>query len=318
MTKMTSLAMASLLALCGCASAPKGGSTSPSAGDVGTISFASTGSLDEKSDGKLVPGAPVTISGDLQFPPGPGPFPAVVLAHGCGGIGYAEKTWVPFPHEWGYATFVVDSFKPRGLTSVCTNLRRLRSVRRIPDVYGALKVLATDPKIDAHRVALMGFSQGGVLTLLAATVWAKETYAPVAGASFRAFFPFYPYCNQRIPEQEHVSAPVRIHAGALDDWTPAKPCEELATSLRSASYDATIVVYPNAFHGFDEFGPVARLPNVDNLAKCYPKFATILAPVDPASITGCMTKGATIGKNPAAVEQAKKNLREQLDVLMKG
>ena len=92
--------------------------------DSGKIWFASAGSIAKGADGGryVVDDRPVTIAGELQFPPGAGPFPAIILAHGCAGNGYAESTWTPLLHQWGYATFVVDSFGGRGITSVCSDM----------------------------------------------------------------------------------------------------------------------------------------------------------------------------------------------------
>ena len=85
--------------------------------------------------------------------------------HGCGGLGNAEWGWVGPLKAAGYATFVVDSFTGRGLTEVCMSSRALLSVQRLPDAYGALRRLATHARIDARRIALMGFSHGGSVTL---------------------------------------------------------------------------------------------------------------------------------------------------------
>src|SRR6266566_3201040 len=98
--------------------------------------------------------------GNLSSPEittGAGPFPAVILAHGCSGIRTPELGWGPLLREWGYATFVVDSFRGRGFTDVCTNARTLTGIQRIPDAYGALRFIATHPRIDTRRVVLMGF-----------------------------------------------------------------------------------------------------------------------------------------------------------------
>jgi len=122
-------------------------------------------------------GDPVVISGDLRFPSGTGPFPAVILAHGCGGIQNAETGWASVLREWGYATFVIDSFRGRNLTEVCTSAGTLTAAERIPDAYGALRILATYPKIDGRRVGLMGFSHGGGLTMGASTTWAPPFLA---------------------------------------------------------------------------------------------------------------------------------------------
>jgi dienelactone hydrolase len=266
-------------------------------------------------------GDPAVISGDLSFPSGPGPFPAVVLAHGCGGLGNAETAWAPVLRDWGYATFVIDSFSGRGLKEVCTSASTLTGTQRIPDAYGALRILATHPKIDPARVVLMGFSHGGTLTLDASTAWAKETFAPAGRPAFRAFFPFYPFCNIVYPERDRISGPLRIHAGELDDWTPAQPCVRLAQQLKGSGQDATVTVYPGAHHSFDNVGYGSLslyLANVDSGARCEFKIASILGPFPSRSEIGkCVRKGATIGWSPEATEQARRNVRAQLAELLR-
>lgn len=288
--------------------------------DSGDIWFASAGSLVRTPDrSSFILGDPVVISGNLRFPAGTGPFPAVILAHGCAGIGNTETGWARVLRDWGYATFVIDSFRGRNLTEVCTSARTLTSTQRIPDAYGALRILATHPKIDARRVALMGFSHGGALTLDASTVWAKETFAPSGQPAFRAFFPFYPNCNTSYPERERISAPLRIHSGELDDWTPARPCVRLAEIFKASGQDATITVYPGAHHSFDNIGrPLTYLPTVDSGANCAFQFVSILGPfASPSETARCLRKGATIGWNTNATEQARRNVRAQLAELLK-
>jgi dienelactone hydrolase len=165
----------------------------------------------------------------------------------------------------------------------------------------------------------MGFSHGGILTMGASTAWAKETFAPSGQPAFRAFLPFYPYCNTVYPERERISAPVRIHTGELDDWTPAGPCVRLAEILRTAGQDATITVYPRAHHSFDNIGrPFLRLSNVDSGADCTFQVASILGPFPSVTETArCLRKGATIAWSPEATEQARFNVRAQLAELLR-
>jgi dienelactone hydrolase len=319
----TWLAGCALVVMCtGCTPALNDLKPNLTATDSGNVWFATAGSLVRTPDGsRLTTGDPVVISGDLRFPSGAGPFPTVSLAHGCSGIVLGvQAAWASALREWGYATFVIDSFRGRNLTEVCTNFRTLTGTQRIPDAYGALRILVTHPKIDPRRVALMGFSHGGILTMGASTAWAKETFAPSGQPAFRAFLPFYPSCNTVYPERERISAPVRIHTGELDDWTPAGPCVRLTEILRASGQDATITVYPGARHGFDNVGGrFFRPANVDNGADCAPQLASILGPYPSPSDTArsCMRKGATVGWNPEATEQARRNVRAQLAELLK-
>lgn len=318
MNKLRFSILATLLSI-SCAFASEKPQVSLGTDNSGKLWFASAGSIVKAAEAGryVVSNEPVILSGELQFPPGTGPFPVVVLAHTCAGLGYGELTWVPRLQQWGYATFVVDSFGGRGIGSVCSDLWRLLPFQRVPDLYGAIRILATHPKIDASNAFLMGFSHGAIASGNAATMWAKDLYASADRPHFRAFFPFYPYCNSRYPEREALSAPLRIHIGEVDDWTPAKPCQEWVDGLRAKGYDATITVYPGAHHAFDmPIGFARRISGVTNVAGCSPQYAGILGPLDlERNFSGCTTTGATAGRNTEAIEQAAQTLRKQLDEL---
>lgn len=296
-----------------------GGSTQGSSDD---IHFEAPKSIALSTDGssKWVFGQPQALSGALSLPAGPGPFALVVLAHGCDGITPVETGWANVLNSWGYATFLLDSLDGRNLESLCADARLLRPIQRVPDAYGALAVLAKHPKISASRIALMGFSHGGALALTAATAWAQRQFAPAGHPAFRAFVSFYPAnCNVEYPELTKLSAPVRIHVGAIDDWTPAAPCVRLVNQWKRLKQDADITLYPDAHHAFDYAGlGQMHLPDVDNGAGCTVKLASALGPLTPpVEGMGCVTKGATIAGNQEALDKAEKLVRSQLSALMK-
>ena len=56
-----------------------------------------------------------TVDGTLFKPDGAGPFPAVVLLHGCGGIRTHFVQWAGAIRDMGYVALLVDSFRPRDL-----------------------------------------------------------------------------------------------------------------------------------------------------------------------------------------------------------
>jgi dienelactone hydrolase len=317
--RVVAVSLLAALVIGACAPTLQDTRTRLAADDRGRIAFATPDTL-ARGDARLVPAGPVALSAELTLPAGPGPFPGVVLMHGCGGLGNAEGGWVEPLTRAGYATFVVDSLTGRGLNEVCLNSRALISIQRIPDAYGALRILATHPRLDAGRLALMGFSHGGGATLGASTRWAHDRYAAQAGAAFKVFLPFYPAnCGTVFPERLSIAAPLRIHVGELDDWTPAAPCRELVNELRATGQDAEITIYAGAHHSFDNVGRrVAWLPNVDSAAGCRIEAVSILGPVRDANATrGCLRKGATLGWNPAATAQARRNVLAQLQALLR-
>lgn len=210
--------------------------------------------------------------------------PAVVALHGCSGLAQ-DKKWVSAPdgryvallNAVGVGVLYVDSFGPRGVDSICAVKARDRSItentRRL-DVLAALAWLAAQPGVDAARLAVVGWSHGGQ-TVLAFAAGHDDTAAPALPHPVRALVAFYPGCSSFLRQPDYrSSAPLLIMAGALDDWTPAAPCRQLATRLQQASSGAVVqyVEYPESYHGFDS----ARPPRVrDQVASTRSGTATV-------------------------------------------
>ncbi len=58
---------------------------------------------------------PTQISAELFVPDGVGPFPALVLLHGSGGIGEFYDRWAARFRAMGYVALVVDTLGSRGM-----------------------------------------------------------------------------------------------------------------------------------------------------------------------------------------------------------
>ncbi len=226
-------------------------------------------------DGDLTGGAPTPLTGRLLRPAGAGPHPSVVLLHGCGGL-YAKSTgrvaprhvwWATMLQQQGYEVLMVDSFGPRGVDDVCSGPLKDRPVRagmeRKRDAWAALAYLRSRSEVDRERVALMGWSQGGG-TVLSAYGAGEDGPAGKEGGGFRAAIAFYPGCKSPLKNEDwQPDGPLLLLVGEKDDWTPAQPCVDLVQ--RDGVKERTeLVVYPNAYHGFD--APDAPVRKRKNLA----------------------------------------------------
>jgi dienelactone hydrolase len=230
---------------------------------------------------------PARLEGLVLRPPGAGPFPALVMLHGCmglrtrgGAIQAKLRFWAEHLRHLGYVTLLVDSFTPRGIDEVCTGRHLLSPVRdRADDARGALRYLQGRPDVRADRIGLLGWSNGAAATL--SVVFDHGT----AERDFRAAVAFYPNCTRNYPGGPDFRpyAPLYVLVGALDDWTPAAPCLALVERARAAGAPIAIKVYPGAHHSFDAPGTILRYrPEVHNHSK---------------SDGG---RGATVGTDPAA------------------
>ena len=78
-------------------------------------------------------GKPLRVPASVSRPEGPGPFPAVVLMHGCHGVSDSNRDWAQWLRERGYVALVVDSWKPRRLHEACTPGEELPNTARFDD-----------------------------------------------------------------------------------------------------------------------------------------------------------------------------------------
>ena len=92
-----------------------------------------TGSVDWVEFPALKPfeGRPVRIAAVQFKPEGTGPFPAVVMLHGCGGmltgsgnLSASFRLWGELMSRNGYVALLPDSLNPRGQRSLCAQQKR--------------------------------------------------------------------------------------------------------------------------------------------------------------------------------------------------
>lgn len=203
-----------------------------------TVSFAASSSYADK---------PVTLTGELRSSGGKGRG-TVILLHGCGGLQGAVlsslRAHASALRSAGFATLILDSFNPRGISGgwVCGRDSRLASAQayRQRDVRDAVKFLKAQPGINADRIYVMGQSNGGSVVSILAKRPAKGLRAAVA---------FYPWCGA-VPSNPRI--PLLVLSGEADDWTPPTHCK----SLDKAGDRLTVVTYKGAVHSFDLNIPV--------------------------------------------------------------
>jgi dienelactone hydrolase len=257
-------------------------------------------------------GSAAKIAGELRVPRTNTRAPAVILMHGSSGIRTNAFRWSDELLRLGVAVFIVDSFGGRGISNTGTDQSQLNTVAMTVDAYRALAVLGRHPRIDAERIAVMGFSKGGSVALYSSLRRFQRFHGP-GPLVFAAHVAFYPACQRRFIGGEDVTdRPIRIFHGEADDWLPIGPCRDYIERLRRAGRDAVLVAYPGAHHGFDLHlaPPNLWLPNVQRGPTCdleeQPGGIMVLARTgEPFTFSHpCIVRGATIGYHPEAHRQA--------------
>ena len=198
-------------------------------------------------------------------PDGPGPFPAVVWMHSCAGVVRGARhmeDWIRRLSSMGYVVAIPDSFSERGYPGgVCGNGALVPAETRAGDAYAALRSLEARTDVVADHIGLIGFSHGGWTVLAAMDDGVAARVRSGARHGFAAAIAFYPECAAGTWTRAYrAAAPLLILSGELDDWTPAAPCQLLADRVRAQGQPVSIAVYPGAYHSFDTYNPVMRIP----------------------------------------------------------
>jgi dienelactone hydrolase len=164
----------------------------------------------------------------------------------------------------------------------------------------------THPKVDKQRIGVIGFSKGGQVALYTALEPFRRAVIDDQ-TRFAVHVPLYPYCNDWYVSEHVTGAPMLMLLGGRDDYTPPGPCQEYAQWFKSKGAEVDVIVYANAYHGFDSLRAPIHAKNVVTGRGCnarvdLDRFAvTIRATGEDitrsvaAYARGCVGKGAVVG-----------------------
>jgi dipeptidyl aminopeptidase/acylaminoacyl peptidase len=220
----------------------------------------------------VVPSGRLHLKAFLWKPTGPRPFPAILFCHGSGGADAAHTAGLPITEaaaklaplfvKHGYAflylfrrgqgfssdqgAFMQDILQ-REETAKGKEARQhlqfvLATTDHLEDVMAGLMFLKTIPGIDPKRLAIMGHSFGGQLTLLAAernpTIRAAVTVSAAAGSWGRS-----PELRDRLlAAVDKTAAPIML-IQAANDYSTA-PSYALAKELERLHKPYLLKIYP--------------------------------------------------------------------------
>ena len=190
----------------------------------------------------------------LYKPVGDGPFPAVVLMHGCAGVRRKDTQWAETFRRQGYVALVVDSLSGRGITTweerrnICLGLDLWGSTRA-GDLLASLAYVRALPFVDAGRIAVVGWSHGAwaALDFLASA-------SPDMVEGLRGVVAFYPYCGLASRARWRgfgVDVPVLMLLAEADAIVSTGSCRRLAEEQAERGRPVVLKVYPEAGHVFD-------------------------------------------------------------------
>ncbi len=224
---------------------------------------------------------PLRMHLEWAEPHGAGPFPTVIVHPEGGGLATDMKGVTRDLAQHGYLAVAVDYQRLLdGKYQRSTFVWREKS-----DPLAALEVVRARPKVDRERIAALGFSQGGIYSLLMAAqapdVKAVVAYYPVtdfrkwfdterSDVGFRVAFSVIEWYFRResgassdaefeeilrlaspMTYVESLRAPVLLIHGAEDTSASVEESKRLGRALRSRGREVELVIVPNAGHVFN-------------------------------------------------------------------
>ena len=225
----------------------------------------------------------LTVSGVLLRPRGRGPFPGIVLNHGyidpavyVTGQGLAREQ--DHLARAGFAVLHTD-YRGHAASDAATALSRESRLGYTRDAINAVQALKAEPYVDADRMAMLGRSMGGSVTLNALVarpglVDAAVVYASVssrfldnlrhftvpnrpeaARALFRRFGAprespeFYRQLSAR-SYFDRITEPVLMHHGTRDETCPLRWARATHRLLDEAGVRNRLALYEGEQHAF--------------------------------------------------------------------
>ena len=227
-------------------------------------------------------GKPREIPAWVYRPAGPGPHPVLVNIHG-GPEGQAQPVFNMSVQQWaaelGYAVIQpnVRGSSGYGKTYVALDngMKREDSVK---DIGALLDWIATQPDLDAKRVAVIGGSYGGYMTLASMTHFNDRLRGAVDIVGISNFVTFLEstaeyrrdlrrpeYGDERDPKMreflqrisplnnaDRITKPMLVVQGNNDPRVPVTEAEQMVAKIRANGGEVWYLVGLNEGHGFQK------------------------------------------------------------------
>lgn len=227
-----------------------------------------------------VDGAPRKIPSFYYRPAGPGPHPVIISIHG-GPEAQAQpafsSTYQLWMHQLGAAVLVPNVRGSDGYGSTYLGLdngyQREDSVR---DIGALLDWIATQPELDASRVAVIGGSYGGYMVLASAVHYGERLRAAVDIVGISNFVTFLEntesyrrdlrrveYGDERDPDMraflerisplnnvDRIITPLFVVQGQNDPRVPVTEADQIVRALRERNRTVWYMNALNEGHGF--------------------------------------------------------------------
>jgi dienelactone hydrolase len=197
----------------------------------------------------------VTVDGKL-FLPASGhrskteKLPLVMIVPGSLGVAPSHLAHAETLTAAGFATFVLDSFGARGVTSTIANQTQFSFAASAYDVLAAWQVLSRMPGIDATKIGAQGHSRGGSAVLTAAT---RRFADAVIGQDhgLAAVLTAYPWSGHQFCDPDVGATAVRVLMGDADEWCSPMQVQGHCQAIRLSGGDVSMRLIAGAHHSFD-------------------------------------------------------------------
>ena len=234
----------------------------------------------------------------------------------AGSLGWREHhyEYMKMYQQSGFATFELNSFKSRNISSTVGSQVEVTTASIILDAYKAFEKLSKHPNIDKNKVSITGWSLGGAVALFSG--WKPIIKAISKDLKFASHLSFYPPCFFDPENTEFTDSPIHILIGQLDNWTPAEPCNYFVKKISDNS-NVNLTIYPNSHHSFDSKEPITFNEKGYSFKNCLFKLnkegdvlmnylnLPMSSPImQKIGFLFCVERGVNLGGNPKSREKA--------------
>lgn len=211
----------------------------------------------------------VEVPASLHLPaPGARNGFAVVVMQGLGGPkDHREGAYGAFLAEKGYVALVPNSFAGRNITWRFDDIRALflTESMMLADAFAALLYLAARSDVDPRRIFIIGFSYGGMISVLAAYRQLAELFLP-GGPRFAGHVSYYGCSIPRLEDSRTTGSPVLMLLARRDRNVCLERSKQIAADLRAGGSPTRLEIF-DAHHQWDG-NDVEERHVLFNLGRC--------------------------------------------------